>query len=49
MTKVSWRRVFRIAGPEVTVTQAVQDSALHDLQRFKVESFVDCGFADDGG
>ena len=30
------------------ITQAVQDSALHDLQRFKVESFEDWGFADDG-
>ena len=48
VAKVSWRRVFRIAGPEMTVTQAVQDSALHDLQRFKVESFVDWGFANDG-
>ena len=48
VAKVSWRRVFRIAGPEMTVTQAVQDSALHDLQTFKVESFVDWGFADDG-
>ena len=48
VAKVSWRRVFRIAGPEMTVTQAAQDSALHDLQRFKVESFVDWGFANDG-
>ena len=29
------------------ITQAVQDSALHDLQRFKVESFVDWCFTDD--
>ena len=48
VAKVSWRRVYRIAGPSLTITQAVQDSALHDLQRFKVESFVDWGFADDG-
>ena len=47
-TKVSWRRVYRIAGPDMTITQAVQDSALHDLQTFKVESFEDWGFGDDG-
>ena len=48
VVKVSWRRVFQIAGPDMTIIQAVQDSALHDLQRFKVESFEDWGFADDG-
>ena len=48
VAKVSWRRVFRIAGPDMPITQAVQDSALHDLQRLKVESFQDWGFADDG-
>ena len=48
VTKVSWRRVYRIAGPDMTITQAVQDSALHDLQTFKVESFEDWGFGDDG-
>ena len=45
---VSWKRARRIAGPGITITQAVQDAALHDLQKFKVEAFVDWGFADDG-
>ena len=45
---VSWKRVYRLAGPGITITQAVQDAALHDLQKFKVEAFVDWGFADDG-
>jgi len=48
VAKVSWRRVYRIAGPTMPITQAVQDSALHDLQKFKVESFQDWGFGDDG-
>ena len=48
VAKVSWRRVYRIAGPEMTITQAVQDSALHDLQQFKVEAFMDWGFGEDG-
>ena len=46
--RVSWRRVRRIAGPNMSVTQTVQDNTLHDLQKFKVETFVDWGFADDG-
>ena len=45
---VSWKRTRRIAGPGITITQAVQDAALHDLQKFMVEAFVDWGFADDG-
>ena len=48
VTKVSWRRVYRIAGPDMTITQAVQGSTLHDIQTFKVESFEDWGFGDDG-
>ena len=48
VVKVSWRRVFHIAGPDMPITQSVQDIALHDLQKFKVESFEDWIFADDG-
>ena len=47
-SKVSWKRVRRIAGPNVAISQAVQNSALHDLQRFKVDAFDDWGFDDDG-
>ena len=45
---VSWKRVYRLAGPDIVITQAVQDAALHDLQKFLVEDFIDWGFADDG-
>lgn len=45
---VHWRRCRRIAGPGITVTQAVQNSALHDLQRFIVDEIDDWGFNEDG-
>ena len=47
-TNVHWRRCRRIAGPGITVTQAVQNSALHDLQRFIVDEIDDWGFNEDG-
>ena len=31
ISTVSWMRVYRLAGPGITITQAVQDAALHDL------------------
>ena len=37
-----------IAGPGLFVSQAVQNSALHDLQRFLVESIDDWGYDEDG-
>ena len=43
---VSWRKCRRIAGPNLEVTQAVQNSALNDIQKFKVEYFADWGFDD---
>ena len=45
---VHWRRCRRIAGPGITVTQAVQNSALHDLQRFIVDVIDDWGLNEDG-
>ena len=48
IANVSWRRVRRIASSNLLITQAIQDAALHDLQKFKVSEFVDWGFADDG-
>ena len=48
IANVSWRRVRRIASSSLLITQAIQDAALHDLQKFKVSEFVDWGFADDG-
>ena len=45
---VHWRRCRRIAGPGITVTQAVQNSALHDLQKFIVDEIDDWGFNEDG-
>ena len=48
IASVSWRRTRRIASSHLSITQAIQDAALHDLQKFKVREFVDWGFADDG-
>ena len=31
--KVHWQKLIRIAGPGLFVSQAVQNAALHDLQR----------------
>ena len=38
----------RIAGPGLFISQAVQNSALHDLQRFVVQSIDDWGYDEDG-
>ena len=38
----------RIAGSGLFVSQAVQNSALHDLQRFLVESIDDWTYDEDG-
>ena len=46
--KVSWKKCRHIAGPELQISQAVQNAALSDLQTFKVDHFVDWGFNDDG-
>ena len=48
LVKVSWKKCRRIAGPGLQVSQAVQNSAQHDLQTFKVDHFVDWGVNDDG-
>ena len=45
---VHWKKMRRIAGPGLFVSQAVQNSALHDLQRFLVESIDDWGYDEDG-
>ncbi len=45
---VHWQKMRRIAGPGLFILQAVQNSALHDLQRFVVESIDDWGYAEDG-
>ena len=41
-------KMYKIAGPSFNYTQATQNAALHDLQQFVVEDFVDWGFDDDG-
>ena len=38
---VSWRKTKRLAGPELQLTDAVAKTALHDLQKFLVEEFLD--------
>ena len=45
---VHWQKMRLIAGPGLFVSQAVQNSALHDLQRFLVESIDDWGYDEDG-
>ena len=45
---VHWKKMRRIAGPGLFVSQAVQNSALHDLQRFLVESIDDWTYEEDG-
>ena len=45
---IDWKKCFRIASSTLPISQAVQDAALHDLQKFKVEAFVAWGFMDDG-
>ena len=37
----------RIAGPNLFVSQAVQNAAIHDLQRFQAEELRDWGISDD--
>jgi len=38
---VSWRKAKRLAGPELRITDAKKQAALHDLQKFLVEEFLD--------
>ena len=45
---VHWRKMRRLAGPGLVISQAVQNSALHDRQRFVVECFDDWGIDEDG-
>ena len=45
---VHWRKMVRIAGPDCSVDEEVIASALHDRQRFLVESFEDWQVDDEG-
>ena len=45
---VHWQKMIRVAGPGLFVSQAVQNSALHDLQRFLVQSIDQWRVKDDG-
>ena len=47
-SRVHWQKMIRIAGPGLFVSQAVQNTALHDLQRFLVESIDQWRLKDDG-
>lgn len=40
--------MFKIVGPSFNYSQTTQNAALHDLQQFVVDDFVDWGFDDDG-
>ena len=45
---VHWRKMVRLAGPDYEPTEEVIASALHDRQRFVVQSFDDWLVDDDG-
>ena len=45
---VHWQKMIRIAGPGIFISQTVQNSALHDLQRFLVQSIDQWSLEDDG-
>ena len=45
---VHWQKMIRIGGSDLFVSQAVQNSALHDLQRFLVEPIDDRRVEADG-
>ena len=47
-TNVHWRRLWRLTGPALTVNKELTESAQHDKQRFKVESFADWSVNTDG-
>ena len=47
-SRVHWQKMIRIAGPGLFVSQAVQNTALHDLQRFLVQSIDQWRLKDDG-
>ena len=45
---VHWRRMRRIAGPDLPMDEEVRLSAMHDVQRFVIDSFVDWAINTDG-
>ena len=45
---VHWQKMIRISGPGLFVSQAVQNTGLHDLQRFLVQSIDQWSLGDDG-
>ena len=47
-SNVHWRKMRRLAGPGLAVTKELEESAQHDLQKFKVEKFLDWTVNTDG-
>ena len=45
---VYWQKMRRLAGPRLTQTKELIESAQHDLQKFKVEQFLDWAVNTDG-
>ena len=43
-----WQKMRRLAGPRLTQTNELIESAQHDLQKFKVEQFLDWAVNTDG-
>lgn len=48
MSHVHWKRMRRLAGPGLSVTNELRELALHDKQKFLVESFEDWSVNTDG-
>ena len=45
---VHWRKMRRLAGPDLEVTKAIELAAKHDIQRFLVKRFVEWSINTDG-
>ena len=45
---VHWRKMRRLAGPGLAVTKELVEVAQHDVQKFKVEKFLDWAVNTDG-
>ena len=48
MSHVHWRRMRRLVGPGLSVTNELRELAQHDKQKFLVESFEDWSVNTDG-
>ena len=47
-SNVHWRKMRRLADPGLAVTKELVESAQHDVQKFKVDKFLDWAVNTDG-